>query len=49
VVDLGSNTVKAGYAGEDTPKAVFPSAVAGVGTFHSRVIVVRQNTTPFNR
>ena len=27
VVDLGSNTVKAGYAGEDTPKAVFPSAV----------------------
>ena len=27
MVDLGSNTVKAGYAGEDTPKAVFPSAV----------------------
>ncbi|EEH55496.1 actin superfamily [Micromonas pusilla CCMP1545] len=27
VVDLGSSTVKAGYAGEDTPKAVFPSAV----------------------
>ena len=25
VVDLGSNAVKAGYAGEDTPKAVFPS------------------------
>ena len=27
VVDLGSSTVKAGYAGEDTPKAVFPSTV----------------------
>mmetsp|Transcript_8166 Transcript_8166/g.20251 ORF Transcript_8166/g.20251 Transcript_8166/m.20251 type:complete len:447 (-) Transcript_8166:267-1607(-) len=27
VVDMGSSTVKAGYAGEDTPKAVFPSAV----------------------
>ncbi|CAM8977114.1 unnamed protein product [Rhodiola kirilowii] len=28
VVDLGSHTCKAGYAGEDAPKAVFPS-VAG--------------------
>ena len=27
MVDIGSNTVKAGYAGEDTPKAVFPSTV----------------------
>jgi hypothetical protein len=25
VVDLGSNSCKAGYAGEDQPKAVFPS------------------------
>ena len=25
VIDLGSCTVKAGYAGEDTPKALFPS------------------------
>jgi actin-related protein len=25
VIDIGSSTVKAGYAGEDTPKAVFPS------------------------
>ena len=25
VVDVGSSTVKAGYAGEDAPKAVFPS------------------------
>ena len=25
VIDLGSHTVKAGYAGEDTPKALFPS------------------------
>ena len=27
MVDLGSSTVKAGYAGEDTPKAVFSSTV----------------------
>ena len=27
MVDLGSSTVKAGYAGEDTPKAVFLSTV----------------------
>lgn len=25
VVDLGSHTVKAGFAGEDQPKSVFPS------------------------
>ncbi len=25
VIDLGSSTVKAGYAGEDTPKALFPA------------------------
>ena len=25
VIDLGSHSCKAGYAGEDTPKAVFPS------------------------
>jgi hypothetical protein len=25
VIDLGSCTAKAGYAGEDTPKALFPS------------------------
>lgn len=25
VVDVGSNTVKAGFAGEDQPKSVFPS------------------------
>lgn len=25
VIDIGASTVKAGYAGEDTPKAVFPS------------------------
>jgi len=27
VVDIGSNSTKVGYAGEDSPKAVFPSAV----------------------
>ncbi|KAL0289641.1 UNVERIFIED_CONTAM: Actin-related protein 4 [Sesamum calycinum] len=28
VVDLGSHTCKAGYAGEDAPKAVFPSVLS---------------------
>ncbi|EIE27441.1 putative Acttin-related protein 4 [Coccomyxa subellipsoidea C-169] len=31
VIDLGSSTVKAGYAGEDTPKALFPAAVGCIG------------------
>ncbi|GBG88186.1 hypothetical protein CBR_g46675 [Chara braunii] len=30
VIDVGSNTCKAGYAGEDAPKAVFPSLVGVV-------------------
>eukprot|EP00884_Botryococcus_braunii_P015367 jgi/Botrbrau1/2513/Bobra.0079s0005.1 len=30
VIDIGSSTVKAGYAGEDTPKAVFPSAAGQI-------------------
>ncbi|KAL1541310.1 Actin-related protein 4 [Salvia divinorum] len=30
VVDLGSHTCKAGYAGEDAPKAVFPSVVGSI-------------------
>lgn len=30
VIDLGSHTCKAGYAGEDAPKAVFPSVVGSV-------------------
>lgn len=25
VIDIGSSTVKAGYAGEDAPKAIYPS------------------------
>lgn len=31
VLDLGTYHVKAGYAGEDTPKYVFPSSVGAVG------------------
>lgn len=31
VLDLGSYTCKAGYAGEDAPKAVFPSVSAFIG------------------
>lgn len=30
VIDLGSHTCKAGYAGEDSPKAVFPSVRDGL-------------------
>ncbi|KAL1216824.1 Actin-related protein 4A [Cardamine amara subsp. amara] len=30
VVDLGSHTCKAGYAGEDAPKALFPSVVGAI-------------------
>ncbi|KAG6516497.1 hypothetical protein ZIOFF_026962 [Zingiber officinale] len=30
VLDLGSYTCKAGYAGEDSPKAVFPSVVGSI-------------------
>ncbi|KVI11263.1 hypothetical protein Ccrd_010329, partial [Cynara cardunculus var. scolymus] len=30
VVDLGSHTCKAGYAGEDAPKAVFPSVIGSI-------------------
>ncbi|XP_038678863.1 actin-related protein 4-like isoform X2 [Tripterygium wilfordii] len=30
VVDLGSHTCKAGYAGEDAPKAVFPNVVGAI-------------------
>ena len=33
ILDVGSSSVKAGYAGEDTPKAVFPSYV---GVLHQR-------------
>ena len=36
VLDLGAGSVKAGYAGEDTPKAIFPSvrlATAPVRSF----------------
>ncbi|KAJ8749404.1 hypothetical protein K2173_018897 [Erythroxylum novogranatense] len=32
VIDLGSHTCKAGYAGEDSPKAVFPSVVGSIDT-----------------
>ncbi|MQM00966.1 hypothetical protein Taro_033710 [Colocasia esculenta] len=30
VIDLGTHTCKAGYAGEDAPKAVFPSVVGSI-------------------
>ncbi|KAJ6418465.1 hypothetical protein OIU84_001764 [Salix udensis] len=30
VIDFGSHTCKAGYAGEDAPKAVFPSVVGSI-------------------
>ncbi|XP_050381391.1 actin-related protein 4-like isoform X2 [Argentina anserina] len=33
VIDLGSHTCKAGYAGNDAPTAVFPSVVGSVDEF----------------
>ena len=33
MIDLGSHTCKAGYAGEDAPKAVFPSVRQVQATF----------------
>lgn len=30
VVDIGSGTIKAGYAGEDAPRVTFPSVVGHV-------------------
>ena len=30
VVDIGSGSTKAGYAGEDTPKAYFPSVMGSL-------------------
>jgi len=30
VVDTGSGTVKAGFAGDDTPKAIFDSVIGKV-------------------
>lgn len=43
VVDLGSHTCKAGYAGEDAPKAVFPSVSSSsilhlCGVFEIRLV-----------
>lgn len=37
VIDLGSHTCKAGYAGEDAPKAVFPSVSASRSCFRQCV------------
>lgn len=33
VIDLGSHTCKAGYAGEDAPKAVFPSVSFSISCY----------------
>jgi len=32
VLDIGTCLVKAGYAGDDVPKAVFPSVSRGIST-----------------
>lgn len=39
VLDVGSTTTKMGYAGEDSPKAVFPSAV---GVLHGPAAAARE-------
>ena len=38
VIDLGSHTVKAGYAGEDTPKALFPSVRTSQSPQHCAIL-----------
>eukprot|EP01097_Dermamoeba_algensis_P006264 TRINITY_DN3923_c0_g1_i1.p1 TRINITY_DN3923_c0_g1~~TRINITY_DN3923_c0_g1_i1.p1 ORF type:complete len:282 (-),score=51.61 TRINITY_DN3923_c0_g1_i1:758-1579(-) len=38
VIDFGSSTIKAGYAGEDTPKFVFPSAVGTIAREKENVV-----------
>ncbi|KAJ8425188.1 hypothetical protein Cgig2_029414 [Carnegiea gigantea] len=40
VIDLGSHTCRAGYAGEDAPKAVFPSVSASVTLVHLHCYLV---------
>ncbi|EFJ32170.1 hypothetical protein SELMODRAFT_266988 [Selaginella moellendorffii] len=49
VVDLGSHSCKAGYAGEDAPKAVFPSAVGSVGEKPSSTYYVGNQAIQFRR
>ena len=42
MIDLGTNTVKAGYAGEESPKVYFPSVSP---CFFSRVFFPTATTT----
>ncbi|KAG6752961.1 hypothetical protein POTOM_043002 [Populus tomentosa] len=42
VIDLGSHTCKAGYAGEDAPKAVFPSVSLSISCFLDTWITTAQ-------
>lgn len=45
VLDLGSHTCKAGYAGEDAPKAVFPSVgVSSIVLQYFLIVVLRFHT-----
>ena len=39
VIDLGSHTCKAGYAGEDAPKAVFPSVSVFITLFFVGILL----------
>jgi actin-like protein 6A len=48
VVDLGSHTCKAGYAGEDAPKAVFPSVIGAVDGVEAMDVDVDSTKTNSN-
>lgn len=47
VIDLGSHTCKAGYAGEDTPKAVFPSVSIDFYLTYCIIVSVEYNVLRF--
>jgi len=42
VIDAGSGTVKAGFAGEDAPRSIFPSVV---GTVEDQEVFAKMNST----
>ncbi|CAN6690793.1 unnamed protein product [Malus baccata var. baccata] len=46
ILDLGSHTCKAGYAGEDVPKAVFPSVVGSIDQMEVDATEMENNSGP---
>ncbi len=48
VMDIGHDTVKAGFAGEDSPKAVFPSLVGSMSKNESQMDTSEDGTKSTN-